>query len=64
MKEELEQMLEKFTLTKEEFLLANKKQIKSLVEDDIVTKYHFTRGGAESAIRQDTQLKKALEAWK
>lgn len=63
-KEELEQMLEKFSLSKEEFLIAHKDQIKPLLEDDIATKFYFIRGAAESALRQDTQLHKALEQWK
>lgn len=63
-KAELEQLLEKFTLTKEEFLNAHKDQIKPLLEDDIATKFYFVKGGAESAIRQDSQLHKALEQWK
>lgn len=63
-KEALQNILDKLSMSKEEFLRANKKQIKPLIEDDIATKYYFTKGGAESAIRQDNQLKKALEAWK
>lgn len=64
MKASLQEMLDKLSLTKEEFLRANKKQIKPMIEDDIVTKYYFTKGGAESTLRQDNQLKKALNEWK
>lgn len=60
---ELETMKEKLSLSKEEFLIANKDVIRQMVADEIVTKYYFNRGGAESAIRQDEQLHRALEQW-
>ena len=46
-----------------EFLQANKSRIKPLLEDEIALKYYLRRGGVESALRQDTQLHKALEQW-
>ncbi len=60
---ELEAMKDKLSLSKEEFLIANKEVIRQMVADEIVTKYYFNRGGAESAIRQDEQLRKALAEW-
>ena len=53
----------RISLTKEEFLLAGKSRIKPLLEDEIALKYYLRRGGVESALRQDTQLHKALEQW-
>ena len=61
--EEMEELLDRISLTKEEFLLAGKSRIKPLLEDEIALKYYLRRGGVESALRQDTQLVKALELW-
>ena len=61
--EEMEELLDRISLTKEEFLLAGKSRIKPLLEDEIALKYYLRRGGVESALRQDTQLHKALEQW-
>ena len=61
--EEMEELLDRMSLTKEEFLLANKSRIKPLLEDEIALKFYLRRGGVESALRQDTQLQKALELW-
>ena len=43
--------------------MAGKSRIKPLLEDEIALKYYLRRGGVESALRQDTQLHKALEQW-
>ena len=59
----MEELLDRMSLTKEEFLLANKSRIKPLLEDEIALKFYLRRGGVESALRQDTQLQKALELW-
>ena len=61
--EEMEELLDRMSLTKEEFLLAGKSRIKPLLEDEIALKYYLRRGGVESALRQDTQLARALELW-
>lgn len=61
--EEMEELLDRISLTKEEFLLAGKSRIKPLLEDEIALKYYLRRGGVESALRQDTQLARALELW-
>ena len=61
--EEMEELLDRMSLTKEEFLLANKSRIKPLLEDEIALKFYLRRGGVESVLRQDTQLQKALELW-
>ena len=61
--EEMQELLDRISLTKDEFLQANKSRIKPLLEDEIALKYYLRRGGVESALRQDTQLVKALELW-
>ena len=61
--EEMQELLDRISLTKDEFLQANKSRIKPLLEDEIALKYYLRRGGVESALRQDTQLHKALEQW-
>ena len=61
--EEMQELLDRISLTKDEFLQANKSRIKPLLEDEIALKFYLRRGGVESALRQDTQLQKALELW-
>lgn len=63
LQEEMDSLLARMSLTKEEFLKAGKSVIKPLLEDEIALKYYLRRGGAESALRQDVQLHKALELW-
>ena len=63
LEEEMDALLDRFSLSKEEFLEANKSTVKPLLEDEIVLKFYMRRGGAESALRQDVQLQKALELW-
>ena len=63
LEDEMAVLLDRFSLTKEEFLEANKSTVKPLLEDEIVLKFYMRRGGAESALRQDMQLSKALEQW-
>ena len=56
LKEEMDGLLERISLTKEDFLEANKSTVKSLLEDEIALKFYLRAGGAESALRQDSQL--------
>lgn len=63
LKEEMDGLLERISLTKEDFLEANKSTVKSLLEDEIALKFYLRAGGAESALRQDSQLQQALEQW-
>ena len=62
-REQMEELLDRISLTKEEFLQAGKPVIKSLLEDEIALKFYLRAGGAESALRQDDQLHRALELW-
>ena len=61
--EEMEELLDRISLTKEEFLLANKPVVKALLEDEIVLQFYLRCGGAESALRHDRQIARALELW-
>ena len=61
--EDMQNLLSRLSLSKEEFLKTNRSLIKPLLEDEIAQKFYLRRGGAESALRQDTQLHKALEQW-
>ena len=63
LKEETDGLLERISLTKEDFLEANKSTVKSLLEDEIALKFYLRAGGAESALRQDSQLQQALDQW-
>ena len=67
LKEEMDGLLERISLTKEDFLEAfleaNKSTVKSLLEDEIALKFYLRAGGAESALRQDSQLQQALDQW-
>ena len=60
---ELKALLDRLSLDKEEFLTVNRQRIKPLLEDEIALKFYLRFGGAESALRQDVQLHKALELW-
>ena len=60
---ELEARRDGISLHKVEYQLAGEARIKPLLEDEIALKYYLRRGGVESALRQDTQLVKALELW-
>ena len=61
--EKLDDLISGLSMTKEEYLNANRQRIKALLEDEIALKFYMRRGGAESALRQDVQLQKALELW-
>ena len=39
------------------------KVVKALLEDEIVLKFYLRCGGAESALRHDRQIARALELW-
>ncbi len=64
LEQEMTSLKNKVSLSKEMFLKTNKEDIKPLVENEIALKYYFNKGGAESAVRNDDQLIKALKEWK
>lgn len=60
-KEAFEALEKRLAISKEEMLRLKKDEIKPLVEEEIVHKFHFTPGRIESIIRNDLQLHKALK---
>lgn len=59
--EELHALESKIKLDKKEVLMAALPEIRFLLEEEIASRYYFRRGRVESMIRNDYQLKKALE---
>ena len=62
-KEAIDRLNDYLSLTKKEFLELNKEEIKIILEREICTKYYFRRGAAESMLRKDSQVGKAIEQW-
>ncbi|MDP3398103.1 MAG: S41 family peptidase [Bacteroidales bacterium] len=60
LKEDLTKLGEKIKPGKAEVLRKNKSEIKALLEEEISARYYYQRGRAESMIRNDEQLHKAL----
>ena len=60
-KGEFEALEKKLSVSKEEILRIKKNEIKPILEEEIVNKFHFTAGRVESIIRNDIQLHQALE---
>ncbi len=60
-KEEFDALEKKLSVSKEQMLKIKKDEIKPIVEEEIVSKFHFTPGRVESIIRNDLQLQRALE---
>ena len=58
----LKQLESKVKLGKSGAIRKNKDEIKTLLEEEIVSRYYFQRGRVESIIRNDKQLKEALGA--
>lgn len=59
MKAEIDSLEKKVKLGKAEVLLKNKKEIKSLLEEEICTRFYYQRGRIASIIRNDQILQKA-----
>jgi carboxyl-terminal processing protease len=60
LKDDLTKLGEKIKPGKAEVLRKNKSEIKALLEEEISARYYYQRGRAESMIRNDEQLHKAL----
>jgi carboxyl-terminal processing protease len=60
LKEDLTKLGEKIKPGKADVLRKNKSEIKALLEEEISARYYYQRGRAESMIRNDEQLHKAL----
>jgi len=61
LKAQLEQINARITESKKNELMLHKDQIKMLLEEDIVSRYHLERGGIESGFKYDSDVKKAIE---
>ena len=58
---EIEALEEKLEAQKEEYLVTNKEDIKMLLEEEIVSRYYYSRGRIESSVAHDDEVKRALE---
>lgn len=61
LKAQLEQIQHKIDEAKKNELMGYKDQIKMLLEEDIVARYHLEKGSIESGFKYDTDVKKAVE---
>lgn len=62
-KADFDNLLDKVSFTREEYLKDNKEDLKLILEQEICVKYYFQRGGAENALRNDSQLYTAIKNW-
>lgn len=60
-KDKVTALEENVKLTKEEMLRRNSNIIRPFLEEEIVSRYYYERGQIESVLRNDYQVKKALE---
>jgi carboxyl-terminal processing protease len=61
LKTQLEQINARIAESKKNELMLHKDQIKMLLEEDIVSRYHLERGGIEAGFKYDNDVKKAIE---
>lgn len=62
-KAEFDDIIDKVSFTKEEYLKNAKEDVKEILEQEICVKYYYQRGGAENALRNDSQIYKAVSKW-
>jgi carboxyl-terminal processing protease len=60
-KNHLDQIQLKVSDSKKNELLLNKEQIKMLLEEEIVSRFHLERGSVEAGFKYDNDVKKAIE---
>lgn len=60
-KQDLEAMKHTMQHDKEKDLIKEKEQIKSMLEEEIVSRYYLNTGRTESSFKSDNELKKAVE---
>ena len=60
-KDDLEAMKKTMMHDKQHDLEKEKVQIKSLLEEEIVSRYYLNSGRVEASFKSDTELKKAIE---
>jgi carboxyl-terminal processing protease len=61
LKSQLDLMQTKITEQKKNELMTYKDQIKMLLEEEIVSRFHLERGGIENGFKYDEDVKKAIE---
>ena len=61
LKQQLDQVSAKILENRKNELMLNKDQIKMLLEEDIVSRYHLERGGIEAGFKYDKDTKRAIE---
>ncbi len=62
-KEAFEALEKSLNISKEEVLKLKREEFQPLLEESIVQKFYFDSGRIESILRNDTQLKEAIELW-
>jgi carboxyl-terminal processing protease len=60
-KNQLDQIQLRISDSKKNELLLNKEQIKMLLEEEIVSRFHLERGSVEAGFKYDNDVKKAIE---
>ncbi|HEY0744260.1 MAG TPA: S41 family peptidase [Chryseosolibacter sp.] len=60
-KAQLDQIQKRIEESKKNELMAHKDQIKMLLEEEIVSRYHLEKGGIETGFKYDQDIKKATE---
>jgi carboxyl-terminal processing protease len=61
LKTQLDLMQTKINEQKKNELMTYKDQIKMLLEEEIVSRFHLERGGIENGFKYDEDVKKAIE---
>ena len=60
-KPEFEALQTKIVHNKKTDLVKYKKEIKQLIESEIASRYYFQKGRLEASVKEDEQIKKAIE---
>jgi carboxyl-terminal processing protease len=60
-KAQLDQIQKRIEESKKNELMLHKEQIKMLLEEEIVSRYHLEKGGIETGFKYDQDIKKATE---
>ena len=61
MKSQLDQVSTRIAESKKNELVLNKDEIKMLLEEEIVSRYHLERGSVESGFKYDKDIKMAAD---
>jgi carboxyl-terminal processing protease len=61
MKQQIEALQVKLQENKKHELMRHKHEIKKMIEEDIVSRYHYQRGSVEVGFKYDTDIKRSIE---